>query len=71
MSDVKLKPSRRGFLLGAVGAGAATAAAAATAASPAIAAAAAESAKPVADTKEGGGYHLSAHVRQYYRSTTI
>ncbi len=59
--------SRRGFLLGAgaaAGTGAAVALGAARQAEPAA------PAKP--DTKgRGGGYHVTEHVKQYYRTTLV
>jgi hypothetical protein len=63
------KPSRRGFMLGAAVAGAATAAVVALPRTE-------ESATPVTDTnppppEKGGGYRLSEHVKQYYKTTLI
>lgn len=67
-TDLKTPKSRRGFLLGAGTAASAGAAVALTAgklpADPAL------SAKP--DTKgRGGGYHVTEHVKQYYRTTLV
>ncbi|MFO1301414.1 MAG: formate dehydrogenase [Burkholderiaceae bacterium] len=57
---------RRNFL---VGAGLAGAAVAATRGGAAQAAAA--EAKPQTHERGGGGYHVTEHVRRYYRSTTV
>ena len=68
MKATKTVPGRRGFLLGAGAAGAAGAAVIATKGSlPA----AAEAPKPETHAKGGGGYHVTDHVRQYYRTTTV
>jgi anaerobic selenocysteine-containing dehydrogenase len=69
MSDSQTKPSRRGFMLGAAVAGAATAAAVAL---PKVE----EAADPVTEKnppapERGGGYRLSEHVKQYYKTTLI
>ena len=63
------KPSRRGFMLGAAVAGAATAAVVALPKTE-------ESTAPVAEKNppapaNGGGYRLSEHVKQYYKTTLI
>lgn len=66
MSDNKTKLSRRNFLL-AIGAGGAASAAA-------IAAKAVPQAQPVAtggEKKKTKGYHASAHIRNYYRTTKV
>jgi hypothetical protein len=69
MSEGQTKPSRRGFMLGAAVAGAATAAVVALPKTE-------ESAAPVTEThppapENGGGYHLSEHVKRYYKTTLI
>ena len=61
--------ARRGFLLGAGLAGAAGAAAVATRGAAVQGPAAKEKAK--LDARGGGGYHVTDHVRRYYRSTMI
>ncbi len=66
MSENKAKLSRRNFLL-AVGAGGAASAAA-------IVAKTVPQAQPVAtggDKKRTKGYHASAHIRNYYRTTKV
>jgi hypothetical protein len=61
--------ARRGFLLGAGLAGAAGAAAVATRGTAVRGAPAQEKAK--LDERGGGGYHVTDHVRRYYRSTMV
>ena len=61
--------ARRGFLLGAGLAGAAGAAAVATRGAAVAGPGSAE--KPKLDERGGGGYHVTDHVRRYYRSTMI
>ena len=69
MENSKSKTSRRGFLLGA-GAAAGAAGVAAVARKGAPGGEPDKSAKP--DTKgRGGGYHVTDHVRAYYRSTLV
>lgn len=70
MSESQNKPSRRGFMLGAAVAGAATAAVATLPRSPVTpeAATAAETPPPPAN---GGGYHVSEHVKRYYKTTLV
>lgn len=68
-SQTKPKPSRRGFMLGAAVAGAATAAVVTL---PQIS----PSETPVADRdpappKNGGGYRVTEHVKQYYKTTLV
>jgi anaerobic selenocysteine-containing dehydrogenase len=69
MSESKAKPSRRGFMLGAAVAGAATAAVATlpkvTAPEPTVA----DKAPPAPEN--GGGYHVSEHVKHYYKTTQV
>ena len=69
MSESKPKPSRRGFMLGAAVAGAATAAVVTL---PRIEG----EDSPQAETNppapaNGGGYRVTEHVRQYYKTTLI
>jgi hypothetical protein len=68
MNDKNSKPGRRNFL---IGAGVAGAAGAAAVASQGLAGGEpVRSAKP--DTKgKGGGYHVTDHVRSYYRTTLV
>ena len=62
-------PSRRGFFAGAATVGAA---AAAVVAIPHVAVPAAAEPEAVRQPPEkGGGYHLSAHVKRYYKTTQI
>ncbi|MCM5568991.1 formate dehydrogenase [Burkholderiaceae bacterium FT117] len=68
MKATKSVSGRRGFLLGAGAAGAAGAAVIATKGSlPA----GGEAPKPEKHAKGGGGYHVTDHVRHYYRTTTV
>jgi nitrous oxide reductase len=62
------KPSRRGFMLGAAVAGAAGAAAVAIPAVQSTTEATPEAPPP---PERGGGYRLSEHVKQYYKTTLI
>ncbi|MCW5256002.1 twin-arginine translocation signal domain-containing protein [Verminephrobacter aporrectodeae subsp. tuberculatae] len=63
-------PARRSFLRGAATAGAA--AAAVVALPHAVPAPDATPPEPARGAPEGGGgYHLSAHVRQYYETTRV
>jgi hypothetical protein len=68
MSDQKVKPSRRGFFLGAAAVGAATAAVSSL---PGLT----QAPEPVAELKpppeRGGGYSLSEHVKRYYKTTRV
>lgn len=67
--DRQAKPSRRGFLWGAAATGAAaTAVATLPLAQPQDQAPATEA--PPAPER-GGGYRLSEHVKQYYKTTTL
>ncbi|MCD6680130.1 MAG: formate dehydrogenase [Burkholderiaceae bacterium] len=61
--------SRRGFLLGAGLASAAGAAVVATGGGSLQAPATKEKAK--LDERGGGGYHVTDHVKRYYRSTLV
>jgi hypothetical protein len=69
MSETQVKPSRRGFLLAGAAAGATAAAVTALpkGASPEPAAAEPRPAAP----ENGGGYHVSEHVKRYYRTTLV
>ena len=68
MDSKDKRPARRAFLLGAGTAGAAGVAAVAMRGQPG---ALPEAPKPRLDAKGGGGYHVSDHVRNYYRTTGI
>lgn len=68
MSEGQSKPSRRGFMLGAAVAGAATAAVVTLPRTPTPEAPVAEK-PPVPEN--GGGYHVTEHVKKYYRSTLV
>lgn len=63
-----IKASRRGFFLGAAATGAAAAAVVAMPGA-ALTEAAPTEAKPAPE--KGGGYSLSAHVKQYYKTTML
>lgn len=63
------RAARRGFLFGAGLAGAAGAAAVAT--RGAVAKEPAGQQKAKLDERGGGGYHVTDHVRRYYRSTLV
>ena len=68
MSESQARPRRRGFMLGAAAATAATAAVVTLPRQPADPSATSEEPpKP----ERGGGYRLSDHVRQYYRTTLV
>lgn len=69
MSESQAKPSRRGFVLGAAVAGAATAAVATLPRTATPELPVAEKAPPAPEN--GGGYHLSEHVKRYYRTTQV
>lgn len=69
MPDSQAKPSRRGFLWGTAAAGAAvTGAAVLPKVQP-------QAQPPVSETppapERGGGYRLSEHVQQYYKTTRV
>ncbi len=67
--DTKPKSSRRGFLWGAAAAGAA---ATAVATLPKVQDVAdLPAAEPLPAPERGGGYRLSDHVKQYYKTTRI
>jgi hypothetical protein len=69
MPDRQPNSSRRKFFAGAATAGAA---AAAVATLPRVAPADAVAAEPARVAPEkGGGYHVSAHVKQYYKTTQL
>jgi hypothetical protein len=68
MSEGQTKPSRRGFMLGAAVAGAATAAV--------VTLPKTETPDPAVTEKKpapanGGGYHVTEHVKRYYKSTLV
>jgi TAT (twin-arginine translocation) pathway signal sequence len=68
MSKSQSQPSRRGFMLGAAVAGAATAAVVTLPKQPDAEPTATEAPpKP----ERGGGYRLTDHVRQYYKTTLV
>lgn len=68
MDSPQAKPRRRGFMLGAVAAGAAaTAVATLPKTQPETAAADAAELQP--PPERGGGYRLSEHVQRYYKTT--
>jgi hypothetical protein len=69
MSESQTRPSRRSFMVGAAAASAATAAVITLPTQPADPApvTGAEAAKP----ERGGGYRLSEHVKQYYKTTLV
>ena len=69
MSEGRNQPSRRGFMLGAAVAGAATAAVVTLPTNETREIAASDT-KPPAPEK-GGGYHLSEHVKRYYKTTLV
>lgn len=71
MQDKQPKPSRRGFFFGAAATGAAAAAVVALPGLNHVAApeVALDEAKP--SPEKGGGYSLSDHVKQYYKTTRI
>ena len=62
-------PSRRGFLFGAATVGAAAAAVTALPQLAAVTPVAVEEHPPVPE--RGGGYHLSEHVKRYYKTTRL
>lgn len=63
------KPSRRGFMIGAAVAGAATATVVGITQTPAAGDAASADTPP--PPERGGGYRLSEHVKQYYKTTLV
>ena len=68
MQDAPIKASRRGFFVAASVGGAAAAALSALPRMPA------QDSAPVAPKpapEKGGGYTLSEHVRQYYKTTLV
>lgn len=69
MSDRQAKPSRRGFMMGAAVAGAATAAVVALPKVEGEATPTAE--KSPSPPARGGGYRLTEHVKQYYKTTLV
>jgi hypothetical protein len=69
MSEGHTKPSRRGFMLGAAVAGAATAAVVTLPKVQPDAVPLTDAAAP--PPENGGGYHVSEHVKRYYKSTLV
>ena len=70
MQDSPHTPSRRSFFAGAAAAGAA--ATAVVALPSVVGTPTAAPSLPVREMPErGGGYHLSEHVKHYYKTTTI
>ena len=68
MQDSQPKPSRRGFFFGAAASGAAAAAIVALPGAPALVA---QPQEPKPAPEKGGGYSLTEHVKQYYKTTRI
>jgi len=68
MPDSQPKPSRRGFVFGAATAGAA---AAAVVALPQVQQSEAQAPALNPPPANGGGYQLTEHVKQYYRTTLV
>lgn len=68
MSQPRSKLSRRSLF---AGAGAVGVAAAAVAVSPSTAVEPVQPAAPKEPPAKGGGYHVSEHVKQYYKTTLI
>jgi len=69
MSEGQTKPSRRGFMLGTAVAGAAAAAVATLPKVPTSELPVAEKHPPAPEN--GGGYHVSEHVKRYYKTTLV
>ena len=69
MSESQAKPRRRGFMLGAAVAGAAAAAVATLPKTPVTETPVAEPTPPA--PANGGGYHVSEHVKRYYKTTLV
>jgi hypothetical protein len=63
------KPSRRGFIVGAAVAGAATAAVVTLPKTATVETPVTETTPPAPEN--GGGYHLSEHVKRYYKTTLV
>ena len=68
MQDSQPKPSRRGFFFGAAATGAAAAAIVALPGAPSVVA---QPQEPKSAPEKGGGYSLTEHVKQYYKTTRI
>ena len=68
MQDSQPKPSRRGFFFGAAATGAAAAAIVVLPGAPALVA---QLPEPKPAPQKGGGYSLTEHVKQYYKTTRI
>lgn len=69
MSESQPKAKRRGFLFGAAAVGAATAAVVVLPTQTATTEAPVSEAPP--KPERGGGYHVSDHVKQYYKTTLV
>ena len=69
MSESQAPRSRRGFMLGAAAASAATAAVVTLPRHASQSTPVAEPAPPKPD--KGGGYHVSEHVKRYYKTTLV
>ena len=69
MSESQPKSRRRGFMLGAAVAGAAAAAVATLPKTPVTETPMAEPKPPAPEN--GGGYHVSEHVKRYYKTTLV
>jgi hypothetical protein len=69
MSESQPKPRRRGFILGAAVAGAATAAVATLPKALTPDAPVTEVEPPA--PQNGGGYRVTEHVKQYYKTTLV
>ena len=69
MSESKPQPSRRGFMLGAAAAGAATAAVATLPLATETGEAPVTEKKPA--PANGGGYHVTEHIKRYYKTTLV
>lgn len=68
MSESKPRSSRRGFMLGAAAAGAATAAVVTLPVTQGTDAPVTEK-KPAPE--KGGGYHVTEHIKRYYKTTLV
>ena len=68
MTETKLESSRRGFFFGAAATGAAAAVVIVLPGAPVVQAL---PVSPKPAPEKGGGYSLSEHVKQYYKTTRI
>ena len=69
MSASQPKPSRRGFMLGAAVAGAATAAVVTLPKTETPENSATKESPPA--PANGGGYHVTEHIKRYYKTTLV